>query len=86
MNIHEPVDLYELPPPGHPCWAEAKQEYEAGLAEFEKCDFHQAARILANLRGKCPDDGPALLLLYRAVSGMVQEPAAVDPIWELPGK
>src|SRR5207302_3809188 len=22
VNIHEPVDLYELPPPGHPCWAE----------------------------------------------------------------
>jgi adenylate cyclase len=86
VNIHEPVDLYELPPPGHPCWADAKKEYEAGLAEFEKRDFHQAARILANLRGKCPDDGPALLLLSRAVNGMVQEPAPIDLVWELPGK
>lgn len=86
VNIHEPVDLYELPPPGHPCWADAKREYEAGLAEFEKRNFQEAARILANLRGKCPDDGPALLLLSRAVNGMVQEPAPVDLIWELPGK
>src|SRR5438132_11366649 len=39
VNIHEPVDLYELPPPGHPCWAEAKREYEAGLAEFEQGKF-----------------------------------------------
>jgi adenylate cyclase len=86
VNIHEPVDLYELPPPGHPCWADAKREYEAGLAEFEKRNFHLSARILANLRGKCPDDGPALLLLSRVVNGMVQEPVPVDLIWELPGK
>lgn len=86
VNIQEPVDLYELPPPGHPCWADAKREYEAGLAEFEKRNFPLAARILANLRGKCPDDGPALLLLSRAVNGMVQDPAPVDLVWELPGK
>jgi adenylate cyclase len=86
VNIHEPVDLYELPPPGHPCWADAKREYEAGLAEFEKRNFHLAAQILANLRGKCPEDGPALLLLSRVVDGMIQEPVPVDLVWELPGK
>ncbi|HLJ97575.1 MAG TPA: adenylate/guanylate cyclase domain-containing protein [Gemmataceae bacterium] len=86
VNIHEPVDLYELPPPDHPCWADAKREYETGLEAFEKRNFHEAARILANLRGQCPEDGPALLLLSRAVNGMVQEPVPIDLVWELPGK
>jgi adenylate cyclase len=86
VNIQEPVDLYELPPPGHPCWPEAKEEYEAGLAEFEKRNFRQAARIAANLLAKCPDDGPALLLGYRALSYRVHEPAPTDLVWELPGK
>jgi hypothetical protein len=48
VNIQEPVDLYELPPLGHPCWPEAKREYEAGLAEFEKRNFRQVACIAAN--------------------------------------
>jgi adenylate cyclase len=86
VNIQEPVELYELPPPGHTCWVEAKQEYEAGLSEFEKRSFPHAARILANLRDKCPDDGPALLLLSRAVHSMVKEPVAADLIWELAEK
>ncbi len=86
VGLNVSTEPAELPPPGHPCWADAKREYEAGLAEFEKRNFHLAARILANLRGKCPDDGPALLLLSRVVNGMVQEPVPVDLIWELPGK
>jgi hypothetical protein len=56
------------------CWVDVRKEYEAGLAEFEKRNFQHAARILANLRDKCPDDGPALLLLSRAVNCMVKEP------------
>jgi hypothetical protein len=84
VNIQEPVDLYELPPPNHPCWPEAKQEYEAGLAEFEKRNFRQATRIAANLLGKCPDDGPALLLGYRALSYRVHDPNPVDLVWDLP--
>jgi adenylate cyclase len=86
VHIQEPVDLYELPPPGHSCWANAKQEYEAGLEEFEKRNFHHAARILANLRDKCPEDGPALLLLARAVNSMVHEPLPGELIWELVDK
>ncbi|HLJ92027.1 MAG TPA: adenylate/guanylate cyclase domain-containing protein [Gemmataceae bacterium] len=86
VNIHEPVELYELPTPNHPCWADAKREYEAGLAEFENQNFHQAARILANLRGKCPDDGPALLLLSRVVNCMVKPHAPADLVWELSEK
>jgi adenylate cyclase len=86
VNIQVPVDLYELPPPGHPCWQEAKQEYETGLMEFEKHNFRQAASTLASLRAKCPDDGPAQLLLFRAMCAMAQEPAPDDLVWELPGK
>jgi adenylate cyclase len=86
VNIREPVDLYELPSPGHPCWPEAKQEYEAALAEFEKRNFRQAARIAANLLVKCPDDGPALLLGYRALSYRIHDLDPADLVWELPGK
>ena len=33
-----------------------------------------------------PEDGPALLLLSRAVQCMVEEPDPFDPVWVLPGK
>jgi hypothetical protein len=54
--------------------------------DLEILILRQAARITANLLAKCPDDGPALLLGYRALSYRVHEPAPADLVWELPGK
>ena len=86
VNIAEPVSLYELVPDDSAGWPEAKAEYEKALEEFESRRFSAAARILGNWRLEHPGDGPALLLLSRAVQCMVEEPAPFDPVWILPGK
>ena len=61
----------------------AKQE---ALEQFENKNFSRAARILGTLRVQNPSDAPALLLLYRAVQCLVEEPNPFDPVWALPGK
>jgi adenylate cyclase len=86
VNIAEPVALHELASSDQANWPEAKVEYEKALEEFESKNFSRAARILGNWRVQHPSDAPALLLLYRAVQCMVEEPACFDPVWVLPGK
>jgi adenylate cyclase len=86
VNIAEPVELYELAPPDRPNWAVLRREYEAALEAFERQEFGTVARILGNLMLSFPGDGPSLLLLSRAVTCLVEEPASFDPVWELPGK
>jgi adenylate cyclase len=85
-NIAAPVDLYELAPPERPGWREAVTEYEQALAEFERQQFPESALRLAALRSNQPADGPALVLLARAVNCMVEESASWDPVWVLPTK
>ena len=46
----------------------------------------RSARALSNWRLQCPDDEPALILLYRAVRCMVEGAAPLHPVWVLPGK
>jgi adenylate cyclase len=86
VHIHEPVDLYELGPADRPNWLQAKAEYENALTLFESEQFRLAARTLGNWRAQAPDDGPALILLHRAIQCEVEQPDPFDPIWELPGK
>ncbi len=86
VNIDEPVDLYELSAADRVNWRQAKTEYEKALELFEKKEFLQAARALGNWRARMSDDGPALILLHRAIQCEVEEPNPFDPIWELPGK
>jgi adenylate cyclase len=86
INIAEPVELYELADPSRPGWSEARTEYEKALEMFEKGIYGPAGRILSELRAIYPDDGPALVLLYRAVQRLVEGPTTGGPIWELPGK
>ncbi len=86
VNIAEPVSLYELALGDSAGWPEAKVEYEKALEEFENRRFSSSARILGNWRLEHPGDGPALLLLSRAVQCMVEEPDPFDPVWVLPGK
>ena len=80
----EPVDLYEVAPPGQPAWPELKQQYEEALALFERKEFRQAAGVLANLVTR-HYDGPALVLLSRAVNCLV-EPSGFNPVFQFAGK
>jgi adenylate cyclase len=85
-NISEPVDLYELAAEGRvdmPAW---KEEYERALELFDQKSFRPAARILAQRRDLHEEDGPALVLLSRAVNAGVDGPAAHHPVWRLADK
>jgi adenylate cyclase len=86
VNISEPVELFELAPASKPIWSPLQMEYEVALKKFESRNFRTAVRVLGNLLIEHPDDGPALVLLSRAVSCMVQEPGEDFHLWELPGK
>jgi adenylate cyclase len=86
INIQEPVELFELAPADRPGWVRACAEYEQALAEFEERRFQESARRLAELRTRQTDDGPALVLLSRAVNCMVEDPDPFDPVWVLPSK
>jgi adenylate cyclase len=85
VNIAEPVDLYELVPPGQEGWAALQSGYEQALEGFETKEFRKTARILGNLIMQFPEDGPTLVLMSRAVNSIVDE-SAFEPVWKLPGK
>ena len=84
VNIATPVDLYELDCTGHR--QEMFGEYGAALAAFDAGDFSAATKLLGNLLVTWPGDGPALVLLSRAVDCMIREPHDFSSVWELPGK
>jgi hypothetical protein len=86
VNIAEPVDLYELAPPNRAGWAALAAGYEEALTRFERREVAAAMRVLFQLLTDHPDDGPALVLLSRAIGHRDGDPAAFDPVWALPGK
>ena len=86
VNIVEPVELHELDCNAEPGARERFAEYEEALAAFDAGNFSTAAKILGNLLGAWPGDGPSLVLLARAVECMIREPRDFSPIWDLPGK
>ena len=86
VNIEQPVNLYELAPQGTPAWVELKTAYEDALTYFEQKRFRDACRRLSAVMTSHPNDGPALILMARAINLLVEEPDEFDPVWELPGK
>jgi len=89
VNIVEPVDLHELDalPAGEDGMrTELFALYETARQAFDAGNFSEAASRLGDLLGRFPQDGPALVLLSRAVDCMLHEPAEFSPVWTLPGK
>jgi len=89
VNIVEPVDLHELdalPAGADGVRAELFALYETARRAFDTGNFSEATSRLGDLLGRFPQDGPALVLLSRAVDCMLHEPAAFSPVWTLPGK
>jgi adenylate cyclase len=86
VGINEPVDLYELLGTKPEARQPFHEEYENALTQFEGGRFGTAVRILGNMVMEHPMDGPALVLLSRAVNALVHGPADQHPVWELPGK
>jgi hypothetical protein len=86
VNITEPVELYEVSRLETPGWPARKEAYEKALEAFESGDFTAAVRELEALVAKYPTDGPASVLMSRALSSAGVNPAEFDRVWQLPGK
>ncbi len=86
VNVTEPLVLYELVGEPAASWQELKAGYLEALGPFERGDWREAARLLANLLGRYAEDGPALMMCWRALQNVVAANDNCDPVWELPGK
>lgn len=86
VNMEDPIDLYELVSDNGPAAEDFKVRYEEALAEFEKGECRSATRHLGHLFGLHADDGPALVMLWRALHQLIEPATKFDPVWELPGK
>jgi adenylate cyclase len=86
VNIHEPVDVYQLGTPEQLVNPDWRAKYDEALARFEARDFRNAARSLGTLITESVNDGPSIALLSRAVQGLAEGPAADHPVWNLTTK
>jgi adenylate cyclase len=86
VNIHEPVDLYEVERAGCSLVAEFYAGSEAALDALEAGNFADAARRAGTLLPAHHDDGPLQLVLSRASQMLIQGGDGFDLVWEPPGK
>jgi adenylate cyclase len=86
VGLEQAVELYELFANDWPRAPDVKREYEEALSLFEQRKFAQAARTLINWLGECPTDDAALLLMQRAVKGMVEGAPPEGEVWQLTEK
>jgi adenylate cyclase len=82
VNKKNPVDLYGIYEPDQ-FQEELQKRYEQALIDFEKGDYRSATRLLGTLYPQF-EDPPTLVLLQRAITGMVDGKA--EEVWKLPGK
>ena len=86
VNIADAIELFELCSPEQPNACELGSAYEEALVAFEAGEFRKTSRILGRIINVHGDDGPSFALLARAIAFFVEEPAAFDPAFRLPGK
>ena len=86
VNIPDPVELFKLSLRSDAAWTTLCRQFEEGLRQFEARDFRRATGTLGRLLAEYPDDGPALVLLARAVNLAVNPHEPFSEAWELPGK
>jgi adenylate cyclase len=87
VNIHQPITVYELAPPGEPGWDELKDGYEKALALFEAGpdQLQDAAKVLGSLVTPFGVSGPHLFLLSR-ILGAMQDRGTWSGVYVVPGK
>ncbi len=86
INVPTPIDLFEVVGAHTPDWLDLKTRYEQALADFEKGECRKASKALGSLLGQHGEDGPALIMCWRALQNRVEPNDHFDPVWELPGK
>ena len=86
VNIHEPVDLYELAAAGNAEFDDVRAPYESALETLEAGRFEEAAKLLGEVMARRSNDGPALVLMSRVLECLTGGAVRFDPVWTLPGK
>ena len=86
VNIHEPVDLYEIAATAEANWVDSAKAYEEALRALENDECHRAVEIAGSLMRDMPSDVPTLSLLSRAVDRLRNPELPFDPIWQLNAK
>lgn len=88
LNIEKPVYLYEIGDAERHSgdWPDLRKRYEEALEHFNNHDYQAAASCLGNLLSVHHGDGPSLVLLRRAVNGLIEGPDDVHPVWKLSSK
>jgi adenylate cyclase len=86
VNIHEPVELFELHAADNVRARALGEQYERALSHFEQQQLPEAAAVLGKLLVDNPHDGPSLLLMSRVVDALLHRGRPVELVWQLPGK
>ncbi|MBY0526388.1 MAG: adenylate/guanylate cyclase domain-containing protein [Gemmataceae bacterium] len=86
VHIIQPVTLFELRPSDSSDALQFQTNYERALVAFESGLFREATTTLGKHLEEFPDDGPALVLMARAVNALVEDPNPFNSVWDLPGK
>lgn len=81
----DPLQMYELAPPGQQPWPAWKEHYERALRLFEDGRFRIADK-LAPLYDEGHNDGPSIALLARAVNALAYGAAPGHPVLMLDAK
>ena len=85
-NIDQPLELFELAvdPPAE--WPQRVALYEEALRQWEAREVNGAITRLSQLIATHLDDGPALVLLSRAIESRSRDRGGYDTVWQLPSK
>lgn len=86
VNVGSPVEIYELVRADPEEYASLRESYECALAAFERGEFDAATKLLGKLLALRSDDGPALLLMSRAIQCSTEQRPDFDSSWTPPGK
>lgn len=85
-NIAQPLDLFELQTDPQELVQPINAQYAQALQSWEARDLNGTIRQLSQFIALHPEDGPALVLLSRAVEAWTRSDLDYDPVWQLPSK
>ena len=82
VGLDGELELFELMPTDSPLNAELVVAYANALELYESgCHFREAVRAFSELVQRFPTDGPALVMLVRAVNELVEPSVQFSPVW-----
>ncbi len=86
VNIHEPLDLFEVVATPPPAWDDLRVRYEQALQLTEDQQLAEALTVLGQILVDFPGDGPSELLAGRIIEARLEKRDALEAVWTLPTK